>query len=91
MPIRILLKDDLAFPPEDAKVLIAVFENTLKALRLVDRDDPLTHLLARKVVNACNEDFRRLVQAALLTGCRYSELTQLRASATRTSVRSPSA
>ncbi len=36
---------------------------------------------ARRLVSACNEDFRRLVQAALLTGCRYSELTRLRASA----------
>jgi integrase len=29
------------------------------------------------LVNACPPDFRRLVQAALLTGCRYSELTNL--------------
>jgi integrase len=36
---------------------------------------------ARRLVNSCNEDFRRLVQAALLTGCRYSELTRLKASA----------
>jgi integrase len=36
---------------------------------------------ARRLVNACDEKFRRLVQASLLTGCRYSELTKLRASA----------
>jgi integrase len=36
---------------------------------------------ARRLVDACREDFRRLVQAALLTGCRYSELTRLMASA----------
>ncbi len=36
---------------------------------------------ARRIVEASREDFRRLVQAALLTGCRYSELTRLRASA----------
>ena len=36
---------------------------------------------ARRLVKACDADFRRLVQAALLTGCRYSELTRLRASA----------
>jgi integrase len=33
---------------------------------------------ARRLVNACPHDFRRMVQAALLTGCRYSELTNLR-------------
>jgi integrase len=32
---------------------------------------------ARRLVHACPADFRRLVQAALLTGCRYSELTNL--------------
>jgi integrase len=33
---------------------------------------------AQRLVNVCPQDFRRLVQAALLTGCRYSELTNLR-------------
>ncbi len=32
----------------------------------------------RRLVNACPPDFRKLVQAALLTGCRYSELTRLK-------------
>ena len=52
MPIRILLKDNLVFTPEDAKVLVAVFEKTLKALGLVDRDDPATLLVAQKVIEA---------------------------------------
>ncbi len=34
----------------------------------------------RRLVNACEPDFRRLVTAALLTGCRYGELTVLRCS-----------
>jgi integrase len=33
---------------------------------------------ARRVVRACPEDFRKLVQAALVTGCRYSELARLK-------------
>jgi integrase len=32
----------------------------------------------RRLVNACPREFRRMVQAALLSGCRYSELTNLR-------------
>jgi integrase len=36
---------------------------------------------ARRLVDSCSKDFRGLVQAALLTGCRYSELTRMRASA----------
>ncbi len=31
-----------------------------------------------RLVNACRSDFRQLVRAALLTGCRYGELTGLR-------------
>jgi integrase len=33
---------------------------------------------ARRLVRACPEDFRKMVQAALHTGCRYSELSRLR-------------
>lgn len=32
----------------------------------------------RRLVNACSQDFRSLVEAALYTGCRYAELTRLR-------------
>jgi integrase len=35
---------------------------------------------ARRLVRACPEDFRKMVQAALLTGCRYSELSRLKCS-----------
>jgi integrase len=34
---------------------------------------------ARRLVQACPKDFRKLVQGALLTGCRYSELARLTA------------
>jgi integrase len=32
---------------------------------------------AKRLVNACTSEFRRMVQAAILTGCRYSELARL--------------
>src|SRR5262249_565354 len=32
---------------------------------------------AKRLINACDPDFRPLAQAALLTGARYSELTRL--------------
>jgi len=31
-----------------------------------------------RLINACEPDFRQLVRAALLTGCRYGELTKLK-------------
>jgi integrase len=39
----------------------------------------LTDPEAQRLVNACPIDFRKLVTAALLTGCRYGELVALRA------------
>jgi integrase len=35
---------------------------------------------AQRLINSCDPDFRRLVQAALVTGARYGELAALRAS-----------
>ncbi len=32
----------------------------------------------QRLINACDPDFRKLVHAALLTGCRYGELTKLK-------------
>src|SRR5215207_5141059 len=37
----------------------------------------LTVAEARRLVNACEPDFRPLVEAALQTGARYGELTRL--------------
>jgi integrase len=39
----------------------------------------LTVAEAKRFLNACNPDFRRLAQAALVTGARYGELATLRA------------
>ncbi|MBM3776460.1 MAG: site-specific integrase [Acidobacteria bacterium] len=40
----------------------------------------LTAAECQRLVNRCAPQFRRLVQAALLTGCRYGELVRLRVS-----------
>jgi integrase len=40
----------------------------------------LTVAEAKRLLNACDPDFRRLAQAAVATGARYGELTTLRAS-----------
>jgi integrase len=44
------------------------------------RDRILSIDEARRLINACPADFRDLVQAALMTGCRFGELTRLVAS-----------
>jgi integrase len=39
----------------------------------------LTGAECKRLVNACNRDFRALVRGALLTGCRYGELARMQA------------
>jgi integrase len=46
-------------------------ETDAPVLRYLSADEAL------RLVNACDQDFRLLVQAALVTGCRYSELVNL--------------
>jgi integrase len=52
---------------------IKLFENVTAA-----RVRYLTVAEARRVINACDPDFRNMVQAALQIGARYSELARLR-------------
>jgi hypothetical protein len=49
MPIRRAL-ESRSFGPEDIKVLEAAFEGALADLNLVDRDDALVNLVAKKVL-----------------------------------------
>jgi hypothetical protein len=48
MPIRRLLKDD-KFEPEQVAVLTRAFDLALNALYLIDRDDPICEIVARKL------------------------------------------
>ena len=38
------------FEPKDIERLVAAYEQTLLALRLKDRDDPITQLVAEKII-----------------------------------------
>ena len=49
MPIRRLLKD-AKFELEEVAVLKRAFNSALSALYLVDRDDPVCEIVARKVI-----------------------------------------
>jgi hypothetical protein len=66
MPIRQLL-DSNAFNPEEVTMLRDVFEDTLRSLKLVDRSDPVTLLIAKKIIGLARRGERdpaRLRQAA---------------------------
>jgi integrase len=60
--------------PTDAWTAVKAFRGADKAKVRYLLDDEIIRL-----VNACPEDFRRLVTGALLTGCRYGELAAMRA------------
>jgi hypothetical protein len=49
MPINRLLKDS-KLTPEDIERLNKAYAFTLRSLSLVDRDDPLAEIVARKVI-----------------------------------------
>jgi hypothetical protein len=68
MPIWHILRNDHSFTPEDNTVLVAVFEETLKVLNLSSREDPVTKLIAERIVELAKKGERdpvRLRSAAM--------------------------
>jgi hypothetical protein len=75
MPIRQLLISS-AFNPEEVTMLRDVFEDTLRALKLADRSDPVTSLIAKKIIELASRgerDPERLRQAAVRAFSREGE------------------
>ena len=46
------------FGPEDIKLLSTVFEEALRELRLVDRTDPATQLVAKRIIELAQQGER---------------------------------
>ena len=74
-----ILKAALNHVRGEGKVADGSAWETVKAFREVDaaRTRYLSDDEIRRLVNACSHDFKVLVTAALMTGCRYGELTEL--------------
>jgi len=66
VPIHRLVKTG-TFEPEQLAVLGGVFEDVLQALGLVDRHDPLTELVAKKVIELAQTGERDPVRLKQLT------------------------
>jgi hypothetical protein len=67
MSIRQML-DNAAFNPEETALLRSVFEDTLRALNLSDRTDPIITLVAKKIIELASHGARaasRLRQTAI--------------------------
>jgi hypothetical protein len=67
MPIQKLLQQQ-AFEPEEIKALSSAFEDALRELGLVDRTDPATQLVAKRIIELAQRGERdpiRLRQGAV--------------------------
>lgn len=74
-----VLKASLNYSYQEGRIAHDDAWRRVKAFREVDvaRICYLSDDESRRLTNACNPDFRQLVVAALLTGCRYSEIATL--------------
>lgn len=66
MPIKRLLERHV-FPPELVVILGEVFEDVLKSLDLTNREDPLTELIAKKVIELAESGERNPIRLKALT------------------------
>ncbi len=57
MPINRALQGRV-FSPDELQVLTTAFEETLRELRLVDRSDPATEMVAKKIIELADEGER---------------------------------
>jgi hypothetical protein len=65
MAIYRLLQNS-AFAPEDIGRLVAAYEDCLRILKLADRSDPITELLAKKIIEIGQTGMRDPVQISRL-------------------------
>lgn len=65
MPIIRLLENS-KLPPDDVEILTRAFREALRALSLVDRNDPLTEIVARKIIEIGPSPVRDPIQIAEL-------------------------
>lgn len=55
MPIRPLLEHDHSFGPDEIAKIVAAFEDALRALRLTNRSDPVTLMVAKTIFEAVKQ------------------------------------
>jgi hypothetical protein len=60
------LLQNSAFAPEDIGPLVAAYENCLRILGLADRSDPITQLIAKKIIEIGRTGMRDPVQIGRL-------------------------
>jgi hypothetical protein len=77
MPIYELLKRQGSFEPEQVAMLCAVFEDVLQAIGLVDRKDPMTEIIAKRLIEIATAGVREPDRLKHLVVQALRERTQL--------------
>jgi hypothetical protein len=67
MSIRFLLGEDHVFSPDDVKMLVDAFEDTLRALDLTDREDPSSIKVAKIIIGLAKDGERNPARLRDLT------------------------
>jgi hypothetical protein len=65
MPIYRLLQNS-AFAPEDITPLVTAYEHCLRSLKLSDRSDPITEIVAKKIIELAQTGIRDAAQLGRL-------------------------
>jgi hypothetical protein len=65
MAIYRLLQNS-AFAPEDIAPLVAAYENCLRSLKLSDRSDPTTEMVAKKIIEIAQTGIKDSAQLGRL-------------------------
>jgi hypothetical protein len=76
VPIYELLRRQGAFTPEDVAMLGEVFEDVLQSLGLVDRKDPLTEFVAKKLIELASPGLRDPARLKALTLQAFTQQQQ---------------
>ena len=50
MSILTIIRDETVFSPEEVGILISAFKTTLQQAGLVDREDPITLMVAQEII-----------------------------------------
>jgi hypothetical protein len=76
VPIYALLKSNGSFEPDEVAMLGNVFEEVLQTLGLVDRDDPLTIMVAKGLVEYAKAGIRDPARLKALTIQAFTQQQQ---------------
>ena len=76
VPIYALLKSNGSFEPEEVSMLGKVFEDVLQTLGLVDREDPLTVMVAKSLVEYAKTGIRDRDRLKALTVQAFTQQQQ---------------